>query len=196
MIDCKDEPTITDIIYMRTVFRIKGTNNSQGVVALDEEISLNGSPREINWSKPRVQITGPNSMKPDFFGNAFSGLVFGQSVYDETYLWGLMEQSGEILELSHPRERLFLLNITYYPEPLDEDRCGWSKNPATGEMNIVSRFEFRLDRLPYRGFFRMNCDDGLFLATDSNNGPQDDFYQWYHHLGLKGLGFQKIWERA
>lgn len=181
---------------MRTVFRIKVINNSQGVVSLDGKIMLDGSPREKTWSKPRVQITGPDSMRPDFFTNAFSGLVFGESVYTEIYIFGLMEESGEILELSHPLEKLFLLNITYYPEPLNEENCVWAKNPATGEVNIIKKFDFHIDRLPYRGFFKLNYDNGVYLATDSGNDPQDDFFKWYEYLGLSGLGFEKIWSQG
>ena len=180
---------------MRTIFRIKVINNSQGVVSRDGKITLDGSSRKKTWPKPRVQITGPDSMRPNFFGNAFSGLVFGESVYNEDYLFGLMEESGEILELSHPRAKLFLLNITYYPEPLNEENCVWAKNPATGEMNIIKKFDFDFERLPYRGFFKLNYDNGVYLATDLGNDPQDDFYKWYGHLGFRGLGFEKIWSR-
>ena len=179
---------------MRQVFQIKVINDSQGVILpSDRSFRLNGSPLKNTWDRPEAKITGPDSMKPDYYINSISGLIFGDSVYQEINLMSLMEQSGEILELSHPRKRLFLLNITHYPEPLDEAKCAWEINPATKNRDILKTFQFFPDILPQVGLFKMNYDDQIYLATNSECNPDDDFYQLYHSLSLQGLGFKKIW---
>ena len=184
---------------MRSIYKVSVNGHARIAVnkRQEESFDLDGRFLSEDWKSPEVFLTGASSNKTDFYGNSFSGLVFSPVSNDEDErIEFLLAQNGDVLGLSCSECELKILNILDYPNPLDEEKTEWNLSvPSKMKLNIT-RYHFIPERLPFCGLFKMNGDHNIYVVTHPEVNPQDDFFQLYHQLGLKGLCFEKIWSES
>jgi hypothetical protein len=150
---------------------------------------IDGTPRQSSWSRLKVGLVREEagvrleeSDAPWLGGHA---LIFTERAVSA--LGGLLRESGELLPLLCDDADLWVYNPTEVIDALDEGASGVVRFKDQRIMS-VQRYVFREDAVRGQKIFKIK----RLRVSPSFVG--EAFVGAWHRAGLRGLGFELVWE--
>jgi hypothetical protein len=149
---------------------------------------INGEPRATGWSPIRMKLVtkdlGKNLRASDSPWYGSHALIFRK--HARAVLSDLLNQYGELLELSCQEAELVVFNPTRVLDALDEEKASVERF-SSGRIMIVNRYVFRREVIQDIDIFKIRS----LRVSPTFVGPR--FVESWRSAGLDGLEFRPVW---
>jgi hypothetical protein len=185
------------VVESTTVFRIEFDANTFRSLRYDGDITnvildlvrLDGERRGQHWVSRPVTMERSTGERPTIWRLGVEG-SFLVDTDTAAALESHLSAAGELLPLTWKAngESLLLLNVTRVVDCLE------AKASVLGPIQWL--LEFRADRLPDGGLFKIPDSPVVHLFCVERPGQADSFRNRVERLGFKGLDFAVVWSGA
>ncbi len=182
---------------MKQVFRIvsgeKGPTlgpirpgTSQGIA--ENYLRFEGEPKAKLWKSVECYFATGRKLKTAFANFMFDPVVFKVAIDKDPVLRKLLLNSCELLPVVAEEREAYVVHSTNIVDCVD-------KLSSRIKYLDDDLWLFFPEKLRFGKIIKIATQPWVtIIASDSNLPPEEDFYQWYHKQGYKGLRFKLLWQ--
>ncbi len=159
---------------------------SQGIA--DDYLRFEGGAKIEIWQTVECVFATGRKLKTEFAGFMFAPVVFKPVLDNDPVLQRLLLASCELLPIVIEGREALVAHSTTKVDCVDE---------ASSRIKYLDDdlWLFFSEKLQFGKIIKIATQPWVtIIASDSNLPPEEDFYQWYHKQGYKGLRFKLLWQ--